>query len=98
MPARKTSRDAYNNEVKSFKYTLHNKILDCFEELDKMENGMTRGEIAFYTKMEKSTVSARVNEMVKNGMLIELPEKRKCRISNILSYVIIKNPQQGLRL
>lgn len=96
MSVRKTSRDAYNNKVKSFKYTLYNKILDCFEELDKMENGMTRGEIAFYTKMEKSTVSARVNEMIKKRLLIELPDKRKCYISNILCHVVIKNPQRNL--
>jgi DNA-binding MarR family transcriptional regulator len=96
MAVRKTSRDAYNNEVQGFKYTLYNKILDCLAELDKTEKGMTRGEIAYYTKMEKSTTSARVNEMIKNGMLIELPERRKDYLTNITSYVVIKNPQQRM--
>lgn len=96
MPVRKTSRDAYNNEVRGFKYTLYNKILDCLSLLDKQEKGLTRGEIAYHTKLEKSTVSARVNEMIKNGMLIELPERRKCKLSNITSYVVIKNPQQRM--
>lgn len=93
MGVRRTSRNAYNNEVQGFKNNLYNKILDCLSELDKTEKGMTRGEIAFYAKMEKSTVSARVNEMIKNGMLIELPDKRKCNLSNITSYVVTKNPQ-----
>lgn len=93
---RKTSRGAYNNEVKAFKYTLYNKILDTLAALDKGEQGMTRGEIAYHSKMEKSTASARINEMIKSGMLIELKEKRKDKISNITSYVVIKNPQQRM--
>lgn len=92
---RKTSRDAYT-KVKSFKYTLYNKILDTLGALDKKEQGMTRGEIAYHSKMEKSTVSARVNEMLKYGMLVELKERRKDKISGVTSYVVIKNPQQRM--
>ena len=86
--ARQTSIRAYNNEVKQFKKTLYFKILEKMKEVDKENEGLTRGEIAYYSKLEKSTVSARVNEMLKLGILQEVG-KRKDKISNITSYTIV---------
>lgn len=54
---RQTSIRAYNNEVKNFKNKLFIKIVDTLKDIDKDGEGATRGEIAFYSKLEKSTVS-----------------------------------------
>ena len=97
MKVRQTSIRAYNNEVQGFKNKLYPKILDCLHEIDKDGEGATRGEITFYSKMEKSTVAARVNEMLKLGMLQEVG-RRKCKISNILSYTITINTSGQGRL
>ena len=95
--ARQTSIRAYNNEVKRFKKTLYFKILDKMKEVDKDDDGLTRGEIAYYSKLEKSTVSARVNEMLKLGILQEVG-RRKDKISNIMSYTIAINKNEQGRL
>ena len=95
--ARQTSIRAYNNEVKRFKKTLYFKILDKMKEVDKDDDGLTRGEIAYYSKLEKSTVSARVNEMLKLGILQEVG-RRKDKISNIMSYTIAINKNGQGRL
>lgn len=97
MTIRQTSIRAYNNEVQGFKNKLYPKILETLNEIDKDGGGATRGEIAFYSKMEKSTVSARVNEMLKLGILQEVG-RRKCKISKILSYTIAINKSGQGRL
>lgn len=94
---RDTSRRAYNNEVKHFKNKLYPIILSTLNEIDKNNEGATRGEIANYSKLEKSTVSARVNEMLKLGILQEVG-RRKCKFSKILSYTIAINPNRQGRL
>ena len=95
MGVRQTSIRAYNNEVQGFKNKLWVKILETLKEIDKNNEGATRGEIAHYSKMEKSTVSARVNEMLRLGILQEVG-RRKDKITNILSYTIaINNSGQG---
>lgn len=94
---RDTSRSAYNNEVKHFKNKLYPKILETLHEIDKDGEGATRGEIAFYSKLEKSTVSARVHEMLRMGILQEVG-RRKCRFSKILSYTIAINKSRQGRL
>lgn len=94
---RDTSRRAYNNEVKHFKNKLYLIILSTLNEIDKDGEGATRGEIANYSKLEKSTVSARVNEMLKKGILQEVG-RRKCKFSKILSYTIAINPNRQGRL
>lgn len=76
--------------MQGFKNKLYPKNLETLHEIDKDGEGATRGEIAFYSKMEKSTVSARVNEMLKLGILQEVG-RRKCKISKILSYTIAIN-------
>ena len=94
---RQTSIRAYNNEVQGFKNKLYPKILEALHEIDKDGEGATRGEIANYSKLEKSTVSARVNEMLKLGILQEVG-RRKCKISKILSYTIAINKSGQGRL
>ena len=95
--ARQTSIRAYNNEVQNFKNKLYPKILETLHEIDKDNEGLTRGEIAYYSKLEKSTVSARVNEMLKLGILQEVG-RRKDKISNIMSYTIAINKSGQGRL
>ena len=94
---RQTSIRAYNNEVQNFKNKLWLKILETLHEIDKDGEGLTRGEIAYYSKLEKSTVSARVNEMLKLGILQEVG-RRKDKISNITSYTIAINKSGQGRL
>ena len=52
------------------------------------------GELARAMGMEKSTVSARVNEMVKTRDLVEMP-KRKDRVSNVRVRPVGLPAQQG---
>lgn len=97
MKVRQTSIRAYNNEVKAIKNKLYPIILSTLNEIDKNNEGLTRGEIANYSKLQKSTVSARVNEMLKLGILQEVG-RRKCRFSKILSYTIAINKSGQGRL
>lgn len=94
---RQTSIRAYNNEVKAIKNKLYPIIISTLNEIDKNNEGLTRGEIANYSKLQKSTVSARVNEMLKLGILQEVG-RRKCRFSKILSYTIAINKSGQGRL
>ena len=52
------------------------------------QHGFTRREIAKYLSIETSSVAGRVNELVKNGDLIELPVKRKCSITGITAIIL----------
>lgn len=97
MKVRQTSIRAYNNEVKAIKNKLYPIIISTLNEIDKNSEGLTRGEIANYSKLQKSTVSARVNEMLKLGILQEVG-RRKCRFSKILSYTIALNKSGQGRL
>ncbi|WP_309543925.1 MarR family transcriptional regulator [Brachyspira pilosicoli] len=55
------------------KKEIHNsKIFNCVSELKEA----TRGEIADRLKMEKSTVSARVNKMLQLGLLQEIGKEK----------------------
>ena len=89
-----TSIDCYYSKIKN---KLDNKqfklIFDCLLE----KGSATRGEIAHHLKMEKSTVSARVNSMLKYGILQEVG-KRKDKISGVNNYVVAinKDGQVGL--
>lgn len=97
MKVRQTSIRAYNNDVKAIKNKLYPIIISTLNEIDKNNKGLTRGEIANYSKLQKSTVSARVNEMLKLGILQEVG-RRKCRFSKILSYTIALNTSGQGRL
>ncbi|WP_300743113.1 winged helix-turn-helix transcriptional regulator [uncultured Brachyspira sp.] len=91
---RKTSKDCYNTVVKDMKANLYRQILRAIREL---KESSTCREIANHLKMEASTISARINELKKEGVLIEAG-KRKCKITNIKSIVlsINKNIQWSL--
>ncbi len=91
---RKTSKDCYNTVVKDMKANLYRQILRAIRELKEPS---TCREIANHLKMEASTISARINELKKEGVLIEAG-KRKCKTTNITSIVlsINKNIQWSL--
>ena len=92
--ARITSIDCYYSNIKN---KLDNKqfklIYDCLLE----KGSATRGEIAHYLKMEKSTVSARVNAMLKYGILQEVG-RRPDKISGVNNYVVAINKDGQGRL
>lgn len=91
---RQTSIDCYNNLIKGKKEnTQIKKIFNCVSELKEA----TRGEIADRLKMEKSTVSARVNKMLQLGILQEVG-KREDKVSGIKNYVVSVNKDGQGRL
>lgn len=91
---RKTSIDCYNNLIKGkVENTQFKKIFNYVSELKEA----TRGEIADSLKMEKSTVSARVNKMLQLGILQEVG-KRKDKVSGIKNYVVSVNKDGQGRL
>ena len=91
---RDTSIDCYHNLIKGKKEnTQIKKIFNCVSELEEA----TRGEIADRLKMEKSTVSARVNKMLQLGILQEAG-RRKDKVSGINNYVVVINKDRQGRL
>lgn len=91
---RKTSKDCYNTVVKDMKANLYRQILRAIRELKEPS---TCREIANHLKMEASTISARINELKEQGVLLEAG-KRKDKITNVTSIVlsINKNIQWSL--
>lgn len=93
MP-RQTSINCYHSSIKGkVENTQFKKIFNCVLELEEA----TRGEIADRLKMEKSTVSARVNKMLQLGLLQEVG-KRKDKVSGIRNYVVSVNKDGQGRL
>ena len=93
MP-RETSINCYHSSIKGkVENTQLNIFLNCVSELKEA----TRGEIADRLKMEKSTVSARVNKMLQLGILQEVG-KRKDKVSGIKNYVVSVNKDGQGRL
>lgn len=91
---RGTSIDCYYSNIKNKSENKQFRlIIDCLIE----KGSATRGEIAHYLKMEKSTVSARVNAMLKEGILKEVG-KRKDKISGVNNYVVAINKDGQGRL
>lgn len=91
---RGTSIDCYYGNIKNKSENKQFRlILDCLLE----KGSATRGEIAHYLKMEKATVAARVNAMLKYGILQEVG-KRKDKISGINNYVVAINDSGQGRL
>ena len=77
-----TSIDCYYGNIKNKSENKQFRlIIDCLLE----KGSATRGEIAHHLKMEKSTVAARVNAMLKYGILQEVG-KRKDKISGVNNY------------
>ncbi|ASJ21751.1 winged helix DNA-binding protein [Brachyspira hampsonii] len=91
---RETSIDCYNTTVKDMKANLYKEVLRAIRELKEPS---TCREIANYLKMEASTISARINELKEQGVLLEAG-KRKDKITNVTSIVlsINKNIQWSL--
>ncbi|MEI0517301.1 winged helix DNA-binding protein [Brachyspira murdochii] len=91
---RRTSIDCYNTTVKDMKANLYKEVLRAIRELKEPS---TCREIANYLKIEASTISARINELKEQGVLLEAG-KRKDKITNVTSIVlsINKNIQWSL--
>lgn len=85
---RTTSIENYHNpaSIKLFN-NQHKLIMNVFES--SPNRNFTRKEIAKITGLETSTVSGRINELVHElYVLEELPEKRRCTISNINVFAV----------
>lgn len=91
--ARKTSIDCYYEKVNTIKAPLYKKIFATFTKYDIKAEGLTRGEIATYSKIEKSTISARVKELLESGHLYE-EGKRRDAFSNITCNVLKINKEK----
>ena len=91
--ARQTSINCYHKHVPNFMNKQEARIYNALIELKEA----TRGEIAHHLEMEKSTVSARVNAMLKYGILQEVG-KRKDKISGVNNYVVAVNKDGQGRL
>lgn len=89
--ARKTSIDCYYSKVSKIRAKLYKKILETIKKYGA--DGITRGEIAEICKMEKSTVSARVNELLKFGILYE-DGTRKDKYTDITAHILKINSEQ----
>ena len=73
MSARETSAEAY--------YGIASKAAsdrEIIEQLVRQRGPMTRREIASFLHMETSSVAGRVNELMTDGIVVELDEKRPC--------------------
>lgn len=75
--------------------TQENTILNFLR--DNMHLSFTRRELAESLGMETSTMSARVNSLVKAGKLVELDHKRKCTVSKITA-IALKLPTEQSEL
>ena len=78
-----TSRNAYELHKESGKAGSQREKIMIILRYNR--EAMTNREIAFILGMEPSTVSARRNELIKEG-LVKRGKARKCRISDITAY------------
>lgn len=71
-------------------------LLDVLERNEGLGRLLTRGELAVLTKKEKSSVSARINELIKMKLVKE-GERRKDAFSGRLGYslMLIKRKNNG---
>lgn len=95
--ARKTSIDCYYETVDKIKAPLYLKILEVIRKQDINGDGLTRGEIAYFTKTEKSTISARVKELIEMGYIMECG-KRKDYFSKITANILKIDSEKENRL
>lgn len=82
---RETSLDTYHSLQSKFGAQTC-KIMTLIN--DNPQHDFTRREIANQLSIETSSVSGRVNQLVHDGELIELPIKRKCSITGITAIVL----------
>jgi predicted transcriptional regulator len=94
---RDSSKEVYENEVKG---TVEFKQSEIVANYILSKNKLTRRMVATGLKMETGTVSARVNKLIKDGIVIESNEKAKCPITGKSVYWLqhrdVANPQQQL--
>ena len=82
---RKTSIDCYYGNIKNKSENKQFRlIIDCLLE----KGSATRGEIAHHLKMEKSTVAARVNAMLKYGILQEVGKRKDKKAALIIMLLL----------
>ena len=89
-----TSIDAFHAHTGSGKSGIQRqRIIDCIE---KRGGDWSIGEIAYVLNLQKSTVSARINELLADKVLIVKPHRRD-RVSNIkIRPVGLPPTQRGL--
>jgi DNA-binding MarR family transcriptional regulator len=90
---RETSLDAHDYVQSSGKAATQEMLIINFMD-DNRHLDFTRRELAKALDMETSTMSARVNSLVKAGKVIEMSRKRKCSISGITAIVLHLPPRQ----
>lgn len=77
-----TSRNAYRDHVETGKaHAQRTRILEFIKERGW---DWSIGEIAKALKLEKSTVSARINELLNETLELDTKPKRKDRVSGVL--------------
>lgn len=92
MPVAQTSIDSYN--AKKAMELLGPEQARVLKRILAYKKGITRGEIAHSLGMEKSSVSARVNELIKKGVVEEVgvrPDRHSKRPANVLKAVLEVN-------
>jgi hypothetical protein len=88
-----TAIDHFHSKVERMKFTIIQQIIAGML-LYKDKPDWTIGEIAHLMRMEKSTVSARRNEML-HLFLVEYSERRHCSISGVMCETVkIKHDKQ----
>lgn len=81
---RNTSREAYREiEAEGLTGTQKRQIYLCLETVDKP---LSRREISKYLGLETSSVAARVNAMIEDGHLEEIPKAMPCPITGRLVH------------
>jgi DNA-binding MarR family transcriptional regulator len=84
---RETSREVYQQMQELGRFGEQEcKIMAFVRENCHLD--FTRREISHYLDMETSTVSARVNALIKDGDIVERDSRRECSISKKNVHVI----------
>ena len=88
---RQTSRKAYKEIKQEGKLSLQkNRIITLFKDVPFAKDGLSLRELSSMLNIEINAISGRVNELKKQGKLIEV-EKRKCTLSHRLIIPVTIN-------
>lgn len=87
MTATVTSINAYHQPI--YQAVKQRQVDMILAYIDKTGSCYTRGELAYILGMEKSTMSARVNQLIADGLLLEFGI-RKCTRSNRMCKTVCK--------
>ena len=94
MTARETSAEAYYGI--SSKAATDRQII---AQLVRKRGPMTRREVASFLHMETSSVSGRVNELLTDGLLVELDEKRTCpETKRLVTWLVHSEEAKGFQM